>query len=80
MRGTKDEGGGNMTVAEIKKKYAGYVVQVSKKGEIRLKRPSGRTVGWCMKPSDVDAEAKEWMKIYKGATLDDKRECAKGAA
>lgn len=55
------------------KNWTGYTVQISKLGEIRLRRPAGRTVGWCMKPSDVDAVAQEFLETYQGATLVDMR-------
>lgn len=57
-----------------KPKYIGWTVNISRSGDVTLRRPSGRTVGWYggTRPDPLP-HALEWLAIYRGATLVDNR-------
>lgn len=56
------------------KSYAKHTVNISPLGDVTLRTPSGRSVGWYgASRKDPESAAADFLTTFKGATLVDKR-------
>ena len=60
----------------MKRNWNGYTVNISPAGDVTLRTPSGRSIGWYCKTDCPDAAAEEWLATFPGTRLIDKRRSA----
>lgn len=58
----------------LRKRWDRYTVNISPRGEVTLRTPSGRTTAWHGRTDTPSAAAAEWLETFPGAALVDRRE------
>lgn len=57
----------------MKRRWDGYTVNISPAGDVTLRTPSGRSIGWYGKTDTQDAAADDFLATFPGTRLIDKR-------